>query len=98
MKAIINVSKKSAYAHYNWQTFEITSMYNTSVDVAIINAIGMKITTSFGFEEIIICDLQDELQRAFDKYNWDGNTTYIKLQTYCAVKGYQCNVIYNCLA
>ena len=98
MKAIINVKKGSAYAKLNGHTFAITALYNTSVDLAIPNEIGKVITTSFGFEEIIICDLQNVIQSAYDRYNWDGTTTYIKLQAYCAVKNYQVDVKYNCPA
>lgn len=98
MKAIINVKKGSAYANLNGHTFTITAMYNTSVDLAIPNELGKVITTSFGFEEIIIVDIQTIIQSAFDSYNWDGNTTYIKLQTYCAIKNYQIDVKYNCYA
>lgn len=98
MNAIINVKKGSAYAHLNGHTFKITALYNTSVDLAITNKIGMVITTFFGFEEIIICDLQNEMQSAYDRYNWDGNTTYLHFLTYCAVKNYQVDVKYNCPA
>jgi len=98
MNAIINVKKGSAYAHLNGHTFKITALYNTSVDLAIPNEIGKVITTSFGFDEIIICDLQNAMQSAYDRYNWDGNTTYLHFLTYCAVKNYQVDVKYNCPA
>lgn len=96
MKAIIKVKKGSAYKHLNGHTFQITGIYNTSVDLAITNETGKVITISFGFEEVIICDLQTVMQKAFDNYNWDGITTYIKLQSYCAINNYQISVKYNC--
>lgn len=98
MKAIINVKKGSAYANLNGHTFAITGLYNTSVDLAITNEIGKVITISFGFEEIIICDLQNVMQSAYDRYNWDGTTTYIKLESYCDINNYQVDVTYNCHA
>lgn len=98
MKAILNVKKGSAYAHLNGHTFKITALYNTSVDLAITNELSQVINTSFGFEEITICDIQNIMQWAFDAYNWDGNTTYIKIQEYCKVKKYKVHVGYNCPA
>ena len=93
MTAIINVNKKSAYAKFNGLTFNVKSIYNTTIDLDING-----VTVAFGFSEIIIVNIQAEMQKFFDLYNWDGNTTYIKLQSYCAIKNYQVDVTYNCHA
>jgi hypothetical protein len=93
MKAIISVNKNSAYAHLNGHTFEVKAIYNTSLDLSINGT-----TTAFGFSEVVIVDLQSEMQHFFDLFNWDGNTTYVRLQTYCSIKGYQVDVIMNCPA
>lgn len=93
MTAIIQVNKKSSYAYLNGHTFNVKSIYNTTLDLDING-----VTTAFGFSEVIIVNIQEEMQRFFDLYNWDGNTTYIKLQSYCAIKNYQVDVTYNCPA
>lgn len=93
MRAIISVNKSSAYASLNGHTFEVKAIYDTSLDLNINGT-----TTSFEFSEVVIVDLQSEIQRFFDQFNWDGNTTYVRLRTYCTIRGYQADVIMNCPA
>jgi hypothetical protein len=93
MKAIVSVNKGSAFAHLNGHTFSVKSHYTTGFDLDING-----VTTAFSFKEVIIVDLQKEMQMFFDLYNWNGNTTYVTLQAYCAIKGYNVNVVNNCPA
>ena len=93
MKAIVLVNKKSAYANLNGLTYNIKSIYASGVDLDVNG-----VTTSFGFSEILIVDLQTEMQKFFDLYNWDNNTTFLKLQIYCEIKNYKVDVVINCLA
>ena len=93
MKAVVSVHKRSAYAYLNGHTFTVKSIYNSTV---ILDVNGVH--TSFSFSEVFIVDIQKEMQNAFNDYNFYGNTTFFKLNTYCEKKGYKVDVINNCPA
>ena len=94
MKAIVSVNKNSNYAYLNGHTFNVESIYDTRIG---LNINGTKI--AFEFSEVFIVDLQSEMQKYFDEFNWYGkNTTYTRLQAYCAIKNFESKVIYNCPA
>ena len=63
MKAIVNVSKTSAYAKYNGLTFEVKEILPISPIIAlgIVNESGITIVTDFHFKEVFIVDIQEEI-------------------------------------
>lgn len=58
MKAIINVSKGSAYSQYNGLTFEVKEVLSKSVAVDING-----VTTDFSFSEVMIVDIYQEVNK-----------------------------------
>ena len=77
MKAIVKVKKGSVYSNFNGLTFEVEEINSTFVRLDING-----ISTDFLYTEVIIVDIQKEYQKAFDNYNFNGDSTVIRLQTY----------------
>lgn len=61
MKAIIKVNKNSAYAKYNYLTFEVNYIVNGSL--ININIKGANV--DFSFKEVIIVDFEKEINKFF---------------------------------
>jgi CYTH domain-containing protein len=62
MKAIVNVNKNSHYVKFNGLTFEVKELLSKQVALLIPNVeFGKDITTDFGFKEVIIVDIVDEI-------------------------------------
>lgn len=81
MKAIINVNKNSAYASLNGRTFEVVELLNS---VAALNT--PMACADFSYSEIVIVDIDEEMQRAYDAWNWNASKLdYIHLKTYCTL-------------
>ena len=89
MKAILNVNEFSCYARFNGLTFEVTEVLNRQVALLIPNLeLGKCLTTDFSFSEVIIVDIANELQKAYDNYNWGSdNGIYNNLKAYCTKRG-----------
>lgn len=97
MKAIIKVSKHSAYAKYNGQSFEVVEVLSQLIALAIPNECGQYYTTDFGFSEVKILDIQKEMQQAYDNFNWGSDCrTFAGLQGYCQIKKISPQIQYNC--
>jgi hypothetical protein len=77
MKAIVNVNKESAYAHLNGHTFEVKEVLDRLIALDVNGAI-----TDFGHKEVMIVDFQNELQKEFDSFKWNGGGNYSNLQKY----------------
>jgi hypothetical protein len=89
MKAIVNVNKGSNYARFNGLTFEVAEVLSQQVAILIPSKeLGKDVTTDFGHSEIIIVDIEKELQKAYDNYNWGSDIrTYKNLEAYCIKRG-----------
>ncbi len=59
MKAIVNVSKGSAYSKYNLLTFDVLS------NLISLNIQGK--TVDFQHKEVIIVDIEEEFKKAFNQ-------------------------------
>jgi hypothetical protein len=93
MKAIINTKSKS-YKHLNGKTFNVKEVFSTFVSIEVTSEYvkGGIITTDFNHNEILIVDIDNEIQKAFDDHNWGGNhKTYIHLRNYCIAKKIKTN-------
>jgi hypothetical protein len=95
MKAIINVNKNNQYSKYNGLTFDVKEILNSIVSLDVNG-----ITTDFSFNEVMIVDFQEELQKAYDDFNWDGSSRrYSKLLKYQDFNGLKpIKLTYNCPA
>lgn len=92
MEAIINVKGASAYSVFNGHTFEVSKIWNHSVDVKGINPEYPQNDVNFTFAEIIIPNLGEELQKAYDAANWYGGEhleKYNALVKYCELKKFK---------
>ncbi len=69
MKAILNLPKTNQYSKYNGWPLEVISVGNGKTNPIQLNINGRQ-WTDFKSSEVIICDLQKELQRAYDGKNW----------------------------
>ena len=101
MKAIVNVNESSNYARFNGLTFEVAEVLSQQVAVLIPSKeFGRDIVTDFGHIEVIIVDIEKELQKAYDNYNWGSdNKTYRNLEAYCKKRAIVINKpVYNCPA
>ena len=67
--AIVNVNKHSAYAHLNGLTFEVKEIRHSQIDLLIEGR-----TVCFGHKEVMICDLQNTMQKVYDNRNWSGGS------------------------
>jgi len=94
MKAIVNVNKKSAYSKYNGLTFDVIDVMSTIISLNIDNR-----TVDFSHKELFIVDINNELQREYDNYNWGSKTYLNQLKLYCAFNDIvYINPKYNCPA
>jgi CYTH domain-containing protein len=100
MKAIINVNKESAYAKYNGHTFEVKEFLSTVAGIKIPHEEFAEVTADFSHTEVLIVDLQEELQKAYDNYNWGGdNRTFPNLMSYVKTNNFVMRGLkYNCPA
>lgn len=89
MKAIVKVNKNSSYSRFNGLTFEVKEVLSQQIALFIPSLeLGKDLTTDFGHSEVIIVDIENELQKAYDNYNWGSDTrTYRNLEAYCIKNG-----------
>lgn len=88
MKAIIN-TKSASYKNLNGRTFNVKQVFSSFVEVEIPSDYvkGGIILTDFKHEEVLIVEIDNEIQMAFDNHNWGNDTkTYIHLKNYCITK------------
>lgn len=79
MKAILKVSNFSSYSNLNGLTFEVKEVLSSIISLSIKN-----VTTDFSYKEVTIVDIDLEIQKAYDSYNWGSdNSTYPRLVRYC---------------
>lgn len=100
MKAILNVHKKGAFGHCNGLTFEVKEVLTSGNKGVIYGLVIDGHTTDFTEKEVMICDLQIEMQSAFDGHNWgDAEATrkFRALEKYCIANGIKFQPEYNCL-
>jgi hypothetical protein len=86
MKAIINTKKTSGFSYLNGCTFNVKEVFTSFVAIEIPSQIceGKYDTCDFNHNEVLIVDIDAEVQRAYDDYNWgNDNRRYIKLKDYC---------------
>jgi len=101
MKAIINIKRKSSgFSYLNGHTFEVKEVLSNLVAVQIPSRIceGRFDTCDFGFDEVIIVDIDSEMQKSLDVYNWSGSKLYDNLLNYCTKNGIKTNEKINCPA
>lgn len=95
MKAIITgVKKSSGFAYLNGHTFEVKEILHELVAMSIPSKLidGKFDTCDFSFAEVTIVDIDNEVQQAFDDYNWgNDNKTYFRLKMYCSDKKIETN-------
>jgi hypothetical protein len=85
MKAIIN-TKSASYKHLNGRTYKVKQVFSSFVAIEIPSQIceGRFDTCDFNHNEVLIVDIDAEVQRAYDNFNWGSdNKTYIRLKDYC---------------
>jgi hypothetical protein len=85
MKAIIK-TKSPGYKHLNGKTFNVKEVFTTFVAVEVTSEFvkGGIIPTDFNHNEVLIVDIDNEIQKAFDDHNWGINhKAYINLKNYC---------------
>jgi len=93
MEAIIN-TKSATYKHLNGKTFAIKEIFTSFVALELpFNFIKGGInTTDFNHKEVIIVDIDNEIQSAFDDHNWGNDCKrYIHLRNYCITKKIKTN-------
>jgi len=94
MNAIVNVKKASSYSKYNGLTFPVIDVLDRIICMDIDNQ-----SVIFSHKEVIIVDIQNELQKAYDMYNWSGCRLFNKLVAYATVNKIECGKLeYNCPA
>ena len=99
MKAIINIKRKSSvFSYLNGHTFEVKEILSSSVAVQIPSQIceGKFDTFEFIFEEVIIVDIDNEMQTAYDNQIWGNDSyTYRNMLIYCLINKLKVSVVYN---
>lgn len=99
MKAIITgVKKSSGFARLNGHTFIVAEVLSEFVAVYIPSQLveGKFDTCDFTHEEVTIVDIDEEVQKAFDSYNWGSDLrTYSRLKMYCGNKKIETNEKYH---
>lgn len=101
MKAIIKTKKSSGMSYLNGRTFEVKQILSNLIALSIPSQIceGRFDTCDFAFDEVIIVDIDAEIQKAFDDYNWSGiYPSYFNLVNYCTKNGIKTNEKINCPA
>lgn len=97
MKAIINVSKGSAYSKFNGHTFEVAEMFSSGISIKGLNTEFPENKTDFSFAEIFIVDLQKEVETSVKNSKiTSSNVLAIQgklklncLLQYCSEKGFE---------
>lgn len=94
MKAIVNVKKSNQYSKFNFKTFEVVEVLSNLI---ALNLNG--VTTDFSHKEVIIVDIENEMQIAYDNYNW-GTNIYVfhNLRSYCDKNKIDVKLEYKCPA
>lgn len=99
MKAIITgVKKSSGFAYLNGHTFEVKEILSNIVALYIPSQLvkGKFDTCDFTFAEVTIVDIDEEVQKAFDAYNWGSDKrTYLRMKMYCGDKKIETNEKYH---
>lgn len=99
MRAIITgVKKSSGFAYLNGHTFEVKEVLSNIVALYIPSQTiaGKYDTCDFSFAEVTIVDIDEEVQKAFDAYNWGSDKkTYWPLTWYCRDKKIETNQKYH---
>jgi hypothetical protein len=93
MKAIIN-TKSATYKHLNGKTFNVFEIFTSFLALELPSNFvkGGIITTDFNHKEVIIVDIDNEIQSAFDDYNWGNDCKrYNNLRNYCITKKIKTN-------
>lgn len=87
-------------SYLNGHTFEVKEILSNLVSLNIPSKIyeGRFVTCDFAFNEVIIVDIDAEVQKAFDAYNWNGSKLYANLMNYCTKNGIKTNEKINCPA
>lgn len=101
MKEILKVDKASAYAKLNGLTFKVSEILSQSISLFIyVPEHGKEVKVDFSHSEVFIVDIQNELQKAYDIFNWGLDLrTYPNLQKYCTSREILVNQPnYNCPA
>lgn len=80
MKAIINVTKDSIYSHLNGLTFELKDFGHRTC-----SAIVGETEIFFAHDEVIIVDIQEEYQRAYDRCLTSCEEIFLKLLKYIKI-------------
>ena len=94
MKAIVNVKKGSFLHNLNGKTFDVVECMSSIVSLNING-----ITTDFSHKEIIVVDIEKELQKEYDNFNWGSKNCYNNLDRYREINKIKgCTQIYNCPA
>jgi hypothetical protein len=93
MKAIVRVSKKSAYSVHNGLTYPVKEILGNIIALDINGK-----TVDFTYREILIVDFATELQKSYDLHNWNGSGNYIKLCAYMDANKINVKLSYNCPA
>jgi len=86
MKAIINTKKASGFSYLNGRTFEVKEVFTSFIAIQIPSQIcnDKFDTCDFNHNEILIVDIDREVQKAYDDYNWGSdNKKYMRLKDYC---------------
>ena len=99
MKAIVNVNNKSSHAIHNGMTYEVVELLTTgNKPIVSLNING--ITTDFTVDEVMICDIQKEAQKAYDDMNWYGRngSNWNEIKAYMLHKFIVFTPEYNCPA
>jgi hypothetical protein len=93
MKIIINTPNSDKNGH----TFEVICFYENGCVTALEETL---LQTTLKPTEFYIVDLQSEMQRAYDSFNWNSSDTrYHKFLSYCKAAGIAMpKVEYNCPA
>jgi len=88
MKAI------SGFSYLNGRTYKVKEVFTSFVAIEIPSQIceGRFDTCDFNHNEVLIVDIDNEIQKAFDDHNWGINhKAYIHLKNYCIAKKIKTN-------
>ena len=80
MKAIVNVSKSSAYAEYNGHTFEVSELLSMGFSLNING-----VNTDFSFKEVLIVDVFREKKLITEKHMGIFSKEYAVIKKYLEV-------------
>jgi hypothetical protein len=100
MKAIVKVKKASGFSKHNGHTFEVKEVLTSLIALLIPDETGKLQTVDFTHKEVLIVDLEKELQKTFDSWNWGADLrTYPNMVLYAKENKLMFSrPEYNCLA